>query len=122
RHEYPWARDHRTRIADLGLERRARGYEPAVGHHADSMMTASTARLSPALALIFLTRAFRSARRMFSIFMASTTASESPGCTSWPSAALIALTRPGMGQSSTFEVSAAAFAGISAASAASRWV
>ena len=42
-------------------------------HQANSMMTASTARLSPGLALIFLTAPSRSARRMFSIFMASTT-------------------------------------------------
>jgi len=45
---------------------------------ANSMMTASTARLSPGAALIFSIVQSNSARRMFSIFIASTTASASP--------------------------------------------
>ena len=36
------------------------------------MITSSTARLSPGPALILVTTAFFSARRMFSIFIAST--------------------------------------------------
>ena len=54
----------------------------AVRNQANSRITASTARLSPALAATFLTLPSRSARRMFSIFMASTTASASPAFTS----------------------------------------
>ena len=50
-----------------------------LGHHSNSRITSSTARLSPALALIFETLPFFSARRMFSIFIASTVAS------AWPS-------------------------------------
>ena len=49
------------------------------------MITASTARLSPGLALIGFTVPSRSARSTFSIFIASTTASVSPALTSWPS-------------------------------------
>ena len=47
--------------------------------YSNSMMTASTARLSPGPALIFATTPRRSARRMFSIFIASTVQS------AWPS-------------------------------------
>ena len=50
------------------------------------------------------------------------TASGSPALTSCPTATEIALTRPGIGQSSTLPVSAATFSGISAASSASRCV
>lgn len=54
-------------------------------HYANSRMTASTARLSPAFAAIFWTLPSRSAFRMFSIFMASTIARLSPAFTSCPS-------------------------------------
>src|SRR5262249_30891351 len=56
---------------------------------ANSMITASTARLSPGLALIALMTPSRSARSTFSIFMASTTASVSPALTSCPSSTAI---------------------------------
>ena len=49
----------------------------------------------------------RSARSTFSIFIASTTASVSPALTSCPSATAIDTTRPGIGQSSSFDVSGA---------------
>ena len=42
------------------------------GGHSNSMITSSTARLSPGAALIFATVSFFSDRRMFSIFIAST--------------------------------------------------
>ena len=64
---------------------------------ANSKMTASTARLSPGLALIFLTVPSISARRTFSIFIASTTATVSPALTSCPSLTAIDTTRPGIG-------------------------
>src|SRR4029077_6708554 len=53
-------------------------------HHSNSRMTWSTATLSPGLARIRAMRPSRSARNMFSIFIASTTASGSPAFTSWP--------------------------------------
>src|SRR5262249_20097325 len=90
--------------------------------HANSMITASTARLSPGLALITLTTPSRSARKTFSIFMASTTASVSPALTSCPSLTEIETTRPGIGQRTALPESATFFAGISRAAAASRSV
>src|SRR6516165_3141901 len=90
--------------------------------HANSMITASTARLSPGLALIAFTTPSRSARKTFSIFIASTTASVSPALTSWPSLTDIDTTRPGMGQRTALPESAAFFGGISRAAAASRSV
>ena len=52
----------------------------------NSKITASTARLSPGLALTLLTVASHSARRIFSIFIASTVQSGSPALISCPSA------------------------------------
>ena len=52
------------------------------GAYSNSMMTSSTARLPPAEATIFLTLQSCSALRMFSIFIASMTASFSPAFTS----------------------------------------
>ena len=69
-------------------------------------------------ALTFLIVPSRSAVSTFSIFIASTTASVSPALTSWPSATLTETTRPGIGQSSILDVSAATFLGMSAASSA----
>ena len=86
------------------------------------MMTASTARLSPSLAMMALTVASRSARNTFSIFIASTTASGSPALTSCPTTTAMERTSPGIGHNSAFDVSAAFFANISAASCASRFV
>ena len=45
------------------------------GLYSNSMITSSTLRLAPGAAAIFFTRPLRSARRMFSIFIASTVAS-----------------------------------------------
>ena len=51
----------------------ASGTHPSVSiRYSNSMMTSSTAIESPALALIFRTTPCRSARRTFSIFIAST--------------------------------------------------
>ena len=53
-----------------------RGAVPGgVVDHSNSMITSSTRRLSPAAAFTDFTTARRSARRMFSIFIASTVAS-----------------------------------------------
>src|SRR5690606_13858758 len=87
--------------------------------YSNSMITSSTASVSPGLQLILATTPSRSARRMFSIFIASTTHSGSPVFTSWPTSTAIDTINPGIGQSSTREVSAAACAGIRAASRAS---
>src|SRR5205085_5466553 len=86
---------------------------------ANSNITASTARLSPGLALMVLTTPSRSARKTFSIFIASTTASASPALTSWPSTTAIASTRSGIAQRNALPLSAALFAGIRRAPAAS---
>ena len=82
---------------------------------ANSKMTASTARLSPGLALIFLTVPSISARSTFSIFIASTTATVSPALTSWPSLTAIETTSPGIGHTTCLPVSPAFLTGISRA-------
>src|ERR1700679_2045920 len=86
--------------------------------HANSRITSSSAMLSPFWTLTFFTRPSRSATSTFSIFIASTTASGSPALTSWPTATFTDTTRPGIGQSRNFDVSAATFFGIRPASAA----
>ena len=53
--------------------------------YSNTMMVASTARLSPGSARSSATVQSRSARKIFSIFMASTTHSASPAFTCWPS-------------------------------------
>src|SRR5439155_21975598 len=88
--------------------------------YSNSRITWSTARLSPGLARSLATRPSRSARSTFSIFIASTTTSGSPALTSWPSPTTTAVNRPGIGDSTWREVSAAIFAGIIAASSAAR--
>src|SRR5262249_31146 len=65
-------------------------------------------------------RPSRSARKMFSIFIASTTASGSPVLTSWPWLTVTEESRPGIGDNSRREVSEACFSGISASSSAAR--
>ena len=67
-----------SQILNIGI-----GFAPTP--YSNSMITASTARLSPGAALIALTTQSRSARSTFSIFMASTMASCSPAFTSCPS-------------------------------------
>ena len=91
-------------------------------HQANSMMVASTARLSPSLAWILEMVPSRSARSTFSIFMASTMQSGSPALTSCPTETLIAFTSPGIGHRSCLPVSASSRSGIRAASSASRLV
>ena len=93
---------------------------PALTAHSNSMITSSTARLSPGAAWIFATRpcARRAAR--------SPSSSPRP----WRAAARrgprrprptsTRTTSPGIGQSSSFEVSGGSFSGISAASSACR--
>ncbi len=71
------------------------------------MITASTATLSPGLTRMFLMVPSRSARRIFSIFMASITAKVSPALTSWPSATASETTRPGIGQRTDFSLAVA---------------
>src|SRR5262249_55101781 len=100
-----------------------------IGHHshrdadqANSRMTASTGRLSPTLAWIVFTTPSRSARRTFSIFMASTTARVSPALTSCPSVTAMESTSPGMGQRRALPESASLLSGISRAASASRSV
>src|SRR5690349_12594985 len=88
--------------------------------HSNSMMTASTARLSPLRAWIALTLPSRSARRTFSIFIASTMASGSPALTSWPTSTAIDTISPGIGQSSLRAASDRTRSGIRRASSASR--
>jgi len=60
--------------------------KPATPAYSISRMTASTARLSPAAALTNFTTPAFSARRIFSIFIASTTASGCPASTLSPAA------------------------------------
>ena len=57
----------------------------------------------------------RSARRMFSIFIASTTASVSPALTSWPGVTAIETIRPGIGERTDLPLSESFFTGISRA-------
>ena len=59
---------------------------------------------------------------MFSIFIASTTASTSPALTSCPSDTATETSRPGIGDSRNFDMSGGAFTGISASSLAARGV
>ncbi len=72
---------------------------PGRSSYSNSKITASTARLSPGLASTFFTTPAFSARRMFSIFIASTTASGWPASTLSPSPTWRAVSRPGIGQS-----------------------
>jgi hypothetical protein len=71
------------------------------------------------LARIAFTTPSRSARKTFSIFIASTTASASPAFTSCPSLTEIETTRPGIGQRTALPESATFFSGISRTAAAS---
>src|SRR5262245_51785102 len=96
-----------ARDGEAGLQRHR-------GPQANSMIFWSTRRLSPALACSVFTVPSRMARSTFSIFMASTTASTSPALTSCPSLTATEASRPGMGDSRNFDVSGAAFTGISA--------
>src|SRR5688572_24860326 len=93
----------------------------AVGHgYANSTITWSTERLSPALACSFATLPSRSARSMFSIFIASTTASSCPALMSWPSFTEICTSNPGIGDSRYFDMSGGVFSSMWPASAAAR--
>src|SRR4029450_10373089 len=77
--------------------------------HSNSRMMASTARLSPGLAFVLLTVPAFSARRMFSIFIASTTASGWPASTLSPSPTWSAVSSPGIGQIRYFDRSGGTF-------------
>src|SRR5689334_4221958 len=110
------------RHRSLHLEDQHGGRCAGSAPYANSMITASTARLSPGFTLIAFTTASRSARSTFSIFIASTTASVSPTLTSWPSFTSIERTRPGIGQSSHLPVSGGFFKGIKRTAVASRSV
>src|SRR3546814_2954454 len=68
-----------------------------------SKITASTARLSPCAALTVFTVPDFSARRMFSIFIASTVASGWHASTWSPSPKCSATSRPGIGQMQNLE-------------------
>src|SRR6476659_1378930 len=67
--------------------------------YSNSTITWSTARLSPALAGVALTVAALGARRIFSIFIASMTATGWPGSTLSPIATSSFVRSPGMGAS-----------------------
>ena len=79
------------------------------------MITASTATLSPGLTLIFSITPSRSARKIFSIFIASTTASVYFFFFYVTSSTEIYTTRPGIGQRMDFSLSDSVFAGINRA-------
>src|SRR5262249_54983859 len=121
RHRTRTARAHQ-RAAHVRAVGEVQRHGVATPTYANSMITASTAMLSPGRTLIDFTTPSRSARSTFSIFMASTMASVSPALTSWPSATAITRTTPGIGQRSALPLSPALLAGIRRAAAASRSV
>ena len=90
----------------------------APGVYSNSRMIWPTLSVSPALACSLVTLPARAARRMFSIFIACTTASSSPESTLSPASTASDCSRPGIGESRYLDMSGGLRSGIILASSA----